>query len=351
MFDFKSILNDMDQSRRRSFLSVGVVCFLALAMIIGLGVFSSTSQLREQPSASPTMTGRELFNKVMEQEKAALKKQAELEAQQAQAEAKALAKRTAHTTTTKTNKKAALNASTSQPAADALQANASPAMNGQAKALSKSTSSAATKGQSNKQVTPSSSKANAQKQVASPQKENPYFSILHEPWPPSANAGTTKVESTFVPRLGSMFLMLCITCTIIWLALKIFAPLFNKFTGVVTTPKNHLNIIEKKALAPNKSIVLIETHGRHLLLGMTDQSITTLADFDILPPQLSPTPPKSESQKVISESAQTSEVKPSEPPLEQVSENLAPDSQGEKRNLLKEVISQHLSSLPLSKNQ
>lgn len=351
MFDFKSILNDMDQSRRRSFLSVGVVCFLALAMIIGLGVFSSTSQLREQPSASPTMTGRELFNKVMEQEKAALEKQAELEDQQAQAEA--LAKGSARATTAEANKKAAPSPQTSQPATDAIQANASPTIaNGQAKALSKSTSSvAATKVQNGKQVTPSSSKANAQEKAASPQKENPYFSILHEPWPPSSDAGTTKVESTFVPRLGSMFLMLCITCTIIWLSLKIFAPLFNKFTGAATTPKNHLHIIEKKALAPNKSIVLIETHGRHLLLGMTDQSITTLANFDIVQPQLSSTPQEGQSQESILESANSSEIKPSDPQLEKASENLDQESQGKKRNLLKEVISQHLSSLPLSKNQ
>lgn len=322
MFDFKSLLNDMEQSRRRSFLSVGVVCFLALALIIGLGVFSSTSQLRQQPSASPTMTGRELFNKVVEQEKAALEKQAELEAQQASIEAsKTSANQTSKNTEAK--QKAQVNTKTVE---------------------TKQTKSA----------TPpveASPKA-ATKQASAPkEKENPYFSILHEPWPPSSDAGATKVESTFVPRLGSMFLMLCITCTIIWLSLKIFAPLFNKFTGTTATPKKHINIIERKALAPNKSIVLLETHGRHLLLGMTDQSITTLANFEITPNQLSSTPEKIESQEVILESADISEVKPSESQQNQDSTDSSPENQGKKKNLLKEVLSQHLSSLPLSKNQ
>ena len=354
MFDFKSLLNDMEQSRRRSLLSVGVVCFLALAMIIGLGVFSSTSQLREQPSASPTMTGRELFNKVMEQEKAALEKQAELEARQAQTTTDPLAKEYAHTTTTQTDQKAASNTSTAKLTVNKVRKNTSQAIaNGQAETLSQPIASpAANSSQSTKHTSPSSSKADAQLKTASPEKENPYFSILHEPWPPSSGAGTTKVESTFVPRLGSMFLMLCITCTIIWLSLKIFAPLFNKFTGATTTQKNHLHIVEKKALAPNKSIVLIETHGRHLLLGMTDQSITTLANFDIIPPQLSSTPKENNSQEIVSESAEPSELKsPSPHQVEPAPADLAQESQGKKRNLLKEVISQHLSSLSLSKDK
>ena len=322
MFDFKSLLNDMEQSRRRSFLSVGIVCFLALALIIGLGVFSSTSQLKQQPSASPTMTGRELFNKVVEQEKAALKKQAELEAQQAATETNKVSANQA-SKSTETKQKVQINAKT---VATRQIKNATPTVEASPKATTKQTS-------------------------ASKEKENPYFSILHEPWPPSSDAGATKVESTFVPRLGSMFLMLCITCTIIWLSLKIFAPLFNKFTGATATPKKHINIVERKALAPNKSIVLLETHGRHLLLGMTDQSITTLANFEITPSQLSSTSKENESQEISSESTDISAITPSESQSNQDSADSDSKNQGKKKNLLKEVLSQHLSSLPLSKNQ
>lgn len=325
MFDFKSLLNEMEQSRRRSLLSVGVVCFLALALIIGLGVFSSTKQLRQQPSASPTMTGRELFNKVIEQEKNALEKQAELEAQQAKLEVQQ-----------------AKNTPLAAPPTKRPTQTQAPASSKVATPETKKKDTETTLAPSSPAVPPS--------KATSTDKEDPYFNILHEPWPPSSAAGTTKVESTFVPRLGSMFLMLCITCTIIWLSLKIFAPLFSKFTRVSATPQNHLQIIEKKALAPNKMIVLIETHGQHILLGITDQAITTLANFDLAPTKLPPPTEEIASQKSIrptSEASETSEAKPLEPNSNPKSADPLPGSPGEKKNLLKEVISQHFSSLPL----
>lgn len=319
MFDFKSLLNDMEQSRRRSFISIGVVCFFALALIIGLGIFSSTSQLRQQPSASPTMTGRELFNKVVEQEKAALEKQAQLEAGQAP------------------------NSSTVTVATQTSNSSAKD------KTESKSSSHQAPQKEATKTTATAKITTVSQSTSQTTEKDNPYFSILHEPWPPSSAEGTTKVESTFVPRLGSMFLMLCITCTIIWLSLKIFAPLFNKFTGASTAPQNHLQIIEKKALAPNKAIVLIETHGQHILLGMTDQSITTLASFDLVSSErISPTKP-SAAQEVATEPPDYSDIQSSEPQQNQDAADSALESQGKNKNLLKEVISQHFSSLPLPK--
>ena len=84
---------------------------------------------------------------------------------------------------------------------------------------------------------------------------------------------------------------------------------------------------------------------------MTDQSITTLANFDIIPPQLSSTPKENNSQEIVSESAEPSELKSPSPQVEQAPADLAQESQGKKRNLLKEVISQHLSSLSLSKDK
>lgn len=336
MFDFKSLLNEMEQGRRRSFLSVGVVCFFALVLIIGLGVFSSTSQLSQQPSSSPTMTGRELFNKVVEQKKAALEKQAALEAQQAAKEAQ----QTPSNLAASQPSPKSIAPTSQQPLKPTNAPNISAPSN-----LSKSQVSDVK--QSNAKDVSQPDTTAKSRQVA--EKENPYFSILHEPWPPSSAKGATKVESTFVPRLGSMFLMLCITCTIIWVSLKIFAPLFNKFTGTSAAPQNHLNIVERKALAPNKSLVLIETHGQHVLLGVTDQSISTLASFDI--PQSEPLEPKelTDLSNQSTPSSEDSNNQSAEQKSSQESASSETESQGKKKNLVKEVICQHFSSLPLPK--
>ena len=106
--------------------------------------------------------------------------------------------------------------------------------------------------------------------------EEPSYPILEEPWPPVPGSGHASVESTFVSRLSYMFLVLCVVCTIMWLALKFFAPLFNKMSSHATS-KDRLSILERKSLGPGKAVFLIEVEGQHLLLGMTEQNISTLA--------------------------------------------------------------------------
>ncbi len=106
--------------------------------------------------------------------------------------------------------------------------------------------------------------------------EEPSYPILEEPWPPVPGSGHASVESTFVSRLSYMFLVLCVVCTIMWLALKFFAPFFNKMSSH-TTSKERLSILERKSLGPGKAVFLIEVEGQHLLLGMTEQNISTLA--------------------------------------------------------------------------
>ncbi|MCR4783163.1 MAG: flagellar biosynthetic protein FliO [bacterium] len=106
--------------------------------------------------------------------------------------------------------------------------------------------------------------------------EEPSYPILEEPWPPVPGSGHASVESTFVSRLSYMFLVLCVVCTIMWLALKFFAPLFNKMSSHATS-KERLSILERKSLGPGKAVFLIEVEGQHLLLGMTEQNISTLA--------------------------------------------------------------------------
>ncbi|MGM9998763.1 MAG: flagellar biosynthetic protein FliO [Candidatus Bruticola sp.] len=271
---------------------MGIVCFLAFVFIIGLGIFDEHKLTTfSQPQASPTLTGRDLFNKVIEQEKAALEQQSRQNDQ-----SKAIVPtQNSDSASKQTDKKAqsnqsATNAAPSAPAAPLPKA--SKASYSQTIAKKQSPPIEAATALPSQAPSPTKSKVSPSASATVKSQdgaEDPYFSILHEPWPPSSAPGTTKVESTFLPRLGSMFFMLCITCVVIWLSMKVFLPLFSKFASkAIAAPNNSINIIEKKALAPNKLIVLVETHGHHLLLGVTDQSISSLASFAIENPQPSP---------------------------------------------------------------
>ncbi len=138
-------------------------------------------------------------------------------------------------------------------------------------------------------------------------------SVLYEPWPPPPNA-TTRNESTFLTRIPGMLLMLAIMCGIIWGLLKVSGPLLNKLTG--QKKKGNLAVIERKQLGPGKQLIVVEASGRRFLLGMTDKSITNLAELN------------------AEEKSDAGEE--------------APDGQ-ESKNLVKDVIDKHISSLPVPK--
>lgn len=138
-------------------------------------------------------------------------------------------------------------------------------------------------------------------------------SVLYEPWPPPPNA-TTRNESTFLTRIPGMLLMLAIMCGIIWGLLKVSGPLLNKLTG--QKKSKNLSVIERKQLGPGKQIMIIEASGRRFLLGMTDKSITNLAELD---------------------------------PEDKSGAGDETDNKQEDKNLVQEVIDKHISSLPVPK--
>ncbi|MCR5662993.1 MAG: flagellar biosynthetic protein FliO [bacterium] len=138
-------------------------------------------------------------------------------------------------------------------------------------------------------------------------------SVLHEAWPPPPNAAVRN-ESTFLMRIPGMLLMLAIMCGIIWGLLKVSGPLLNKLTGQKTS--KNLSVIERKQLGPGKQIMIVEASGRRFLLGMTDKSITNLAELD---------------------------------PEDQSGAGDEAEHKQEDKNLVQEVIDKHISSLPVPK--
>ncbi|MGM9993050.1 MAG: FliO/MopB family protein [Candidatus Bruticola sp.] len=359
MSDFESLLKQTNKGKRHSLLSVGAVCFLAFVFIIGLGIFDANKlDTLSRPQTSQTRTGKDLLHEVMEQEKSTLEQQLQQENQSKTALTikppnSELAERQTVQGDTQTNTKT----KETIPQISSISSNSKPSQYQDSTHNLKS--STGVKAVSPPNRTPSLSDQKplssiqataAETNKSQDSSDNPYFSILNEPWPPSSAPGATKVESTFLPRLASMFFMLCITCVVIWLSIKVCLPIFNKFANKATsTTHNRINIIERKALAPNKLIVLIETHGRHLLLGVTEQSISSLASFDIETDQIQV---QSEASTEAANSSSPSNIdklgQPADMP--QDSSNSADINQGKKPNLVKEVIDRHLSSLPLIKN-
>lgn len=176
-------------------------------------------------------------------------------------------------------------------------------------------------------VTPTPTKEDSTEKIPESDSEStPQDSILNSPWPPSQDPNAPRVESTFGRRVVSMTVMLGITCIIAWLGIKFATPWINKFTGQLTSNEAHINILERKALGPDRTIILLEADGRKLLLGMTEKSITSLADWGI--PECV--------EKVTTQEKDEGEK------LEDTPSN-------EPKNLVRDVINKHISALPFTK--
>ena len=296
MIDFKH-LKDTYQSRRRPFISLGVLCLLALGLVVGLGYWRSQEVGRApqpSPSASP-LTGRDLWRRALASPPAATPQPV---------------------------------AAPTQPLKAAPQSTATPTQPVKAAPQPKATLAQPVKATPQPTATPQPPAAAAPPAPTSTPRGP---SILDEPWPPSSHQGTTHVESTFLPRLGSMFFVLCFTCALIWIALKVAGPLLNRWGGSSPKAESRLQVLEHKTLGPNKALYLVEVAGERLLLGMTDQQITTLAHLQP-PPAPSPTPAQTEPAPEALPEPEKEGEKPTPPP-----------------NLLQEVVKNHLSSLSWSK--
>ncbi|MBQ7528530.1 flagellar biosynthetic protein FliO [bacterium] len=275
MIDFRNILNAY-KGRQRSLLAMSALCFLAFIMVIGVGLIKiPNSTLTPQPPPDKVTTGKDLINK-------------------------AISEKFSNENTSDKN------------SSDENTSNEN---------TSDKNSSSDDKEIPKEEI--STAQNSATEVNESDSDPAPQDSILNSPWPPSQDPNAPRVESTFGRRLVSMTFMLGITCVLAWLGIKFATPWINKFTGQITNNEAHINILERKALGPDRAVILLEADGRKLLLGMTEKSITSLADWGI--PEKIPTPEEEE----------------------EISQEGSPSN--EPKNLVKDVINKHISALPFTK--
>ncbi len=134
-------------------------------------------------------------------------------------------------------------------------------------------------------------------------------------WPPPKDRPRT--DSTFLRRIPTMLFFLVVVCALIWISLRIVLPFSGKLTGTANK-KKQIILVERQSLGPNRSVVLLQVADKRILVGITEKGMNTLAEL--------PVPTEDE------------EEKPKDAPA---------DSQEPKKDLVKEVLAQRLSALPL----
>lgn len=141
-------------------------------------------------------------------------------------------------------------------------------------------------------------------------------------WPPDSDSPTQ--GSTFLVRLQKTLLVLALLSLLIWGLLRLIAP---RMAGMAHTPGARgklLKVLERHSLGPGRGLMVVEVAGRHLLLGMTEHGVQTLAELD--------------AEEV--RQARGIPAASGHPASE------APATPESPRNLLGEVLSRHLSALP-----
>lgn len=76
-------------------------------------------------------------------------------------------------------------------------------------------------------------------------------------------------------RSGAMLALVIAVLLLLLYGVKRFSPLNRSRTG-----KKEIQVIAAHHLAPKEKLVLVDVLGRKILLGVTPQTITTLAAFD-----------------------------------------------------------------------
>ena len=349
------------QGKRRSFLSVGAICFLAFIMIVGLGFIQNKDIPTFSDPVKSEKTGLDVFHEAARSIAAPPDTSRELSSSSdpkiekiiAQADAESLNKKNqpqkppvspapspAPASPEKLSPSPApaplIAASpTPQPDKAASIPEAAPAASpAAAPAVSKTESPAASQSPA-PAASPAPQTAQPEKNAKSGADSRKKASILDTPWPPSPDKQAPHVESTFFKRVAVMLVVLGIVCLLMWIVLKAAMPFISKFTGSAVSSKNRLNIVERKAFGPNKSLMLLEVDGRNILLGVTDEHITSLSEWPCPQPQ---------SLNAEDAGAAHSEEKASEAPA------ASADNEGEnkaKPNLVKEVLKKHFAALPI----
>lgn len=341
------------QGKRRSFLSVGAICFLAFIMIVGLGFIQNKDIPTFSDPVKSEKTGLDVFHEAARSIADPPDASRELQSASdpkikkiiAQADAESLSKKNQPQNTP-------VSPAPSPAPASPEKASPSPAP---APLIAAPPAPQPDKAASPKEAPPAAyptaslpasqshapeaspapqtaqSETNAKNGAASKKKA----SILDTPWPPSPDKRAPHVESTFFKRVAVMLVVLGVVCLLMWIVLKAAMPFISKFTGSAVSSKNRLNIVERKAFGPNKSLMLLEVDGRNILIGVTDERITSLSEW-----------PCPEPQSLSSEDAGAARGE------ETASEALSGSSDNaeetkDKPNLVKEVLQKHLAALPV----
>jgi len=141
-------------------------------------------------------------------------------------------------------------------------------------------------------------------------------------WPPGSDSPSQ--GSNFLGHLQKTLLVLALLSLLIWGILRLIAPRMAGMAGLARAPGSHrklLNILERHSLGPGRGLMVVEVAGRHLLVGMTEHGVQTLAELD------------AEEVRLAQQAPLTADPAPS-------------GTSEPSRNLLGEVLSRHLSALP-----
>lgn len=105
------------------------------------------------------------------------------------------------------------------------------------------------------------------------------------PWPPPAQDEEV-VESTFVRRLQQVTLALALVSFLVWALLRFLGPGLSGLRLPARPGRPALlTILERHSLGPGRGLLVVRAGGRHLLLGMTEHGIRTLAELGESPAQ------------------------------------------------------------------
>lgn len=138
-------------------------------------------------------------------------------------------------------------------------------------------------------------------------------------WPPGSDSPTQ--GSNFLAHLQKTLLVLSLLSLLIWGVLRLIAP---GMAGMARSPGSRrklLNVLERHSLGPGRGLMVVEVAGRHLLVGMTEHGVQTLAELD--PEQV----------RLAQQAPSATDPAP-------------PGTSDPSRNLLGEVLTRHLSALP-----
>lgn len=80
----------------------------------------------------------------------------------------------------------------------------------------------------------------------------------------------------FAAHLRRMLLSLVFVMVLIGITLRLFG---RYLPGAAARPRSFMNVLARESLGPHQSLALVQVGPKVLLVGLTDQSMTTLCEF------------------------------------------------------------------------